>query len=1550
MASLPLVQIFDSNGDELKQLEQWDSDRVLEFRGIDPFTLADIDVIHVGVVGHLNSPEAVPQVREDENSIKITLPGWKFTRYGQPLIFYGYEQMGAGELRTVFAVTMPLARRLKPVSYSDAEWERQQNELERQANEAERIANEQDRVAAEQARVDAELARQSAEDERIANEQERIAHGTLFIADYDRTTFAEIKDALGENKAVICRKTELFPDPFNPETIRIERTEGILTENWNNAYQFLAYPYKFRVNDHDEWTTLDMVDYEPTASSTNLVTSAGVYNALQDAGKEPLKVTITQSGGGFTTDYSSAEIAAAWAEGRYVYAQFERSILALGTTPSAAACIFQLSGGGIAYRQFTVSGNAAVQVQRNIISSDSGAAHNTINSTLLLNYTIDNDKEAVNKEYVDGALDDKQDVLTFDDAPTEGSTNPVTSDGIYAALQNIDTSDLVDPTLTIAGKAADAEVVGLKFDEILEDEWNFSHTIPESALVYYRGKNVRPGTHDMVDNPSYSCIAFQVPATGYYRVAFSPSNLSQCVSWVYDSTGIYDDEHFLRSVTNPIKTPQGVLLNEGEHLISRAFSLTFTYSSVEYATDVIARLEHTLPLTSTMTQQVETLLSGKQNTLTWDTTPTAGSLNPVTSNGIYAALDTKVDTVTGKGLSANDYTNIDKAKVDNMPTATSDLTNDSDFQTATDVQDAITDALGSMTSLQYEIVTTLPATGAAGTVYLINNGGDVYEQYMWIGGAWHSLGTTAIDLSNYYTMAQTDTRLAAKQDALTFDNAPTVSSTNPVTSGGVFNALAAKQDTLVYDNVPTADSVNAMSSGGIYNALRNKQDTLTFDPTPTNNSPNPVTSGGVWTALGFKQDVLVFDSIPTLGSPNPVTSAGVWSALRNKQDAFDFDTAPLRGSLNAVTSNGIYEALQGRTTPAQVQQAINDAMADFTEFDYAIVAALPAVGEKGVVYFVPDAQNPSISNQYLWIEETPSGHYEQIGSTAVDLSDYYTKDEVDDLIDEVRVFEAQINVTSAADIIQAVNDRKSIVVHSGAGSPSEFAVKAAISGTKVYLYTMTLNVGSSRSYPVFTRHVIEDTAWAVTNVAGAAGDDVPFIAEYGRTTPPQIEMATAKNRIIVVKTTTGDYFPCINVSTTADYHTRLHCLVGSYDATATTFGLALKIYDIYGATWTEYSTDMVTAADLQDAVDELNDRIDEVEATIGRFRGNFGTKAALDAWSGTARENDFVIVLADETLGGECWCYGWSTGSSPAQWVPHYKIRDAAFTQAQLNAINSGITAAKVAEIDNKVDKVTTSGKTEVYIHNGATQTVREIATGITSASADATKLPTVAAVYNNRRLNGVAADAGSTALDFDALLAKCGLTNLGAGYAWAYCRQFNSCTDKPFSADAVYIEVWGRDNSTFLVHVVDWIAQKDAWRTKNNGTWNTTWNLMNNRASGSSAVSYTNYSANFSTMGDYSGITRQAWRSGSMAGVAFHLQCKCATACSSNWYYIGTVAEGFRPTARVAITCNMWSVTGGGVAVGGDIDTNGRIRVWINTLGANDNTQFRVNASWMIN
>ena len=88
----------------------------------------------------------------------------------------------------------------------------------------------------------------------------------------------------------------------------------------------------------------------------------------------------------------------------------------------------------------------------------------------------------------------------------------------------------------------------------------------------------------------------------------------------------------------------------------------------------------------------------------------------------------------------------------------------------------------------------------------------------------------------------------------------------------------------------------------------------------------------------------------------------------------------------------------------------------------------------------------------------------------------------------------------------------------------------------------------------------------------------------------------------------------------------------------------------------------------------------------------FATKAALDTGpyyhDGSARtptENDYAIVAADETHSNACTRYSY-TGS---QWSFQYIVNDTPFTQAQINAINSGITDTKVSNYDTHVADTT---------------------------------------------------------------------------------------------------------------------------------------------------------------------------------------------------------------------------------------------------------------------
>ena len=105
-------------------------------------------------------------------------------------------------------------------------------------------------------------------------------------------------------------------------------------------------------------------------------------------------------------------------------------------------------------------------------------------------------------------------------------------------------------------------------------------------------------------------------------------------------------------------------------------------------------------------------------------------------------------------------------------------------------------------------------------------------------------------------------------------------------------SIAGKQDALSPVQMDAVNSGITAARVAIYDGYAaGKQDTLTFDNAPTSGSTNPVTSDGIYAALGTKQDTITVDATPQSGSTNPVQSGGVYNALAGKVDIADADDA-----------------------------------------------------------------------------------------------------------------------------------------------------------------------------------------------------------------------------------------------------------------------------------------------------------------------------------------------------------------------------------------------------------------------------------------------------------------------------------------------------------------------------------------------------------------------------------------------------------------------------------------------------------------------------------
>lgn len=143
------------------------------------------------------------------------------------------------------------------------------------------------------------------------------------------------------------------------------------------------------------------------------------------------------------------------------------------------------------------------------------------------------------------------------------------------------------------------------------------------------------------------------------------------------------------------------------------------------------------------------------------------------SNAI-GGLDSSITAETNKAIASVTITDgkITGSTKVTIPTNNNQLTNGAGYQTASDVSSAINTAISGITSINFEVVQSLPASGAAGTIYLVSNSGsgtNTYDEYIYVSNKWEKIGTTDVDLSSYWntsnltaiTNSEIDTIVAA---------------------------------------------------------------------------------------------------------------------------------------------------------------------------------------------------------------------------------------------------------------------------------------------------------------------------------------------------------------------------------------------------------------------------------------------------------------------------------------------------------------------------------------------------------------------------------------------------------------------------------------------------------------------------------------------------------------------------------------------------------------------------------------------------------------------
>ena len=141
------------------------------------------------------------------------------------------------------------------------------------------------------------------------------------------------------------------------------------------------------------------------------------------------------------------------------------------------------------------------------------------------------------------------------------------------------------------------------------------------------------------------------------------------------------------------------------------------------------------------------------------------AVNELVNAGAQANVIEKV-AVNGTDLTPDTEKRINVT----VPTLVSALTNDSGYQTSTQVQTAITNALASIAGIKFEVVTELPSSGVNGTIYLIahshSDARDTYDEYAWIGDKYEKIGNTDVDLSGYIRKDEIDSITTSEIDSM----------------------------------------------------------------------------------------------------------------------------------------------------------------------------------------------------------------------------------------------------------------------------------------------------------------------------------------------------------------------------------------------------------------------------------------------------------------------------------------------------------------------------------------------------------------------------------------------------------------------------------------------------------------------------------------------------------------------------------------------------------------------------------------------------------------
>lgn len=280
--------------------------------------------------------------------------------------------------------------------------------------------------------------------------------------------------------------------------------------------------------------------------------------------------------------------------------------------------------------------------------------------------TASKTNQLADKDYVTDLLKDKQDTLTFDTTPTAGSSNPVTSAGIREAIDNATPNLEYDDLPTKDSKKL------VRSGDIYSYIEDIKVTIPETASSTNKlvdsdsleAKDYAPKKEvgDLVVHLGEAVDERITPIEK--KIPEDASESNQLADKAYVDKKVGDSATTIgQTITGVNNTLTQHISNTDVHLsstqtedIAKIKDIDSDLNAVkEQISGINGKISTSASSTNKLTDKkyVDDKLDEKQNTLEFDSTPTQGSTNPVTSEGIYLDIQGIKDKIPDSAAADN---------------------------------------------------------------------------------------------------------------------------------------------------------------------------------------------------------------------------------------------------------------------------------------------------------------------------------------------------------------------------------------------------------------------------------------------------------------------------------------------------------------------------------------------------------------------------------------------------------------------------------------------------------------------------------------------------------------------------------------------------------------------------------------------------------------------------------------------------------------------------------------------------------------------------------